>query len=164
MWWPGGPLESPGQGGRAFVTWLTGAGVGLGVGFGVGPAVDVGLGVGLAVGLAVVGVGRGTSVTGCGVGPWATVGGVGVAEATGSLEGAGTLGLDDGVALPSGGADAPPAEVDGAGELTGVTIGVGVCVARATSDEGPGATTPAVNATVARMRFKTPMATTSRAR
>ena len=168
LWWPGGPLVSPGHGGRAFVSWLTGAGVGFGVGLavgvGLGVGLDVGFGVGLAVGFAAVGVGRGSSVTGWGVGPSATVGADGVGDASGGVEGSGEPGVVDGVGLASGGVDAAPEDVEGVGDAAGVTIGAGVCVERATSDEGPGATAPAVSATVARMRFKSPMATTSRAR
>ena len=114
-------------------------------------------------------------MTGCGtgVGPPATIGpSVGVADVVGAADGS-----IDGVA--DGSTDGPvPGSVE-TGVASGVAVVTGAAVlgdavatapgeleARATSPPSGrlGATAPAVSATVARMRFNTPMATTRRAR
>jgi hypothetical protein len=128
------------------VSWTTGELVGATVGDVVGP-----------VGSVAAGVGVGTTAT---IGPLAA----GVAE--GSTDGATAEGSTDGWLDSDGGWLASPgvglaplgsglvaaAGIDGAGELTAIPR------------SGVGATTPAVSATVARMRFKSPIATTRRAR
>jgi hypothetical protein len=120
---------------------------------GVGVARGVGLGVGWDVGLD------------DGVGPTTT--GV-LAVGDGSID-AGVDGATTGLAEPAGvgvvataGDDGASAEVVGepGGGLEGDWLG-----AAATPRSGwLGATNPAVSATVARMRFRSPMATTRRAR
>jgi hypothetical protein len=114
---------------------------------------------------------------GSGVGPTAITGGS-LTGTDGAVDGA-TDGATDGEADSVGGVGAGvsaagvPAGVDvGAGSVTAgvawggvVTLAPGVRVERAISSSRPGGTTaPAVSATVARMRFNTPIATTSRAR
>lgn len=175
LWCPGGPLASPGHGGRGFTSWATGAGVGVGrgVGWGVavgrgvavgcGVAVEVGVAVGLAIG---VDVGFGVLPAGVGLGPSATVGGDGDAPGV-------SLGTGDGSEDGTSGGEAlgvsADGSLDGAGADEraddGAEVGTGDGEMRATSPGRVlGATAPAVSATVARMRFNTPMATTSRAR
>jgi hypothetical protein len=151
-------------------------GDGLGVGRGVGWAV------GLAVGWA---VGRGVETTGgrpafvepgVGVGATATIGSsVGAVEAGGSVDGAGEGSIEGSIEGPLDGAtdegegSVPPlpegvgsAGVDGVADAPDVP-GLAPMTAIPSSRCG-GATNPAVNATVARMRFRSPMATTRRAR
>ena len=151
-----------------------------------GDGLDVGRGVGRAVGL-VVGraVGRGVETTGgrppfvepgVGVGATATIGpSVGAVEAGGSLDGAGEGSI---VGSPDGPADGRTDEGDGpvpplpdavgpAGEdgVSAAPDGPGLAPMTAIpSSRCGGATKPVVNATVARMRFRSPMATTRRAR
>jgi hypothetical protein len=137
-------------------------GVGLGVGRGVAPGVGVG-GVTLAPGE------LGGRVAGAGVGPPATIGpSVDVADGSGATDA-----LEDslGDALEPGSVVGVAFDVAAGvpdGDPEGVTtgwLGAGVPEAWATPLGGlVGATTPAVSATVARMRFRTPMATTRRAR
>jgi hypothetical protein len=141
--------------------------VGCGVGCGVAVGgVGVGLGVGFVTG---GGVGFGRPVTGSGValGPRATVGEVG--DGVGSADGA----TDGSLAGVAAGVSAGGVAVDGSvladgsdGVLDpGVATATGGGDWRATpSTGGEGATAPAVSATVARMRLRTPMATTRRAR
>lgn len=106
--------------------------------------------------------------SGVGVGPCAIVGADGVGETIGSADGP-VEGSPDG-GLETDGCDEASVDALGAGfEGTGDAGGastVGLAEARAMSLGGVarGATAPAVSATVARMRFKTPMATTRRAR
>ena len=150
-----------------------GAGVGRGVGRTVGRT--VGRAVAMAVGDGVPrdgGVGVGTTAT------------IGPSDATGEVDGA-TDGAIDGCTEGStggcaegstdGSTEGPTGEVGtgvtvGAGDATGdgpTADGDGLAVpgTAATSDSGRlGPTKPAVSATVARMRFRSPMATTRRAR
>ena len=179
--WPGGPLDSPGHGGRGFVVWETGAAVGAEVGLGVGFAVGFGVGsrVGLGVAAGPAGIVEGVvmPVTGSGVGDGftATIGpslGVAVGSTEGSPDGS-TEGSSAGSEAPALGVPelalgvVPEVALGAGSEPTGdaVETGAEVWDARATSAGGrTGATAPAVSATVARMRFNTPMATTSRAR
>jgi len=159
-----------------------GLAVGFAVGFGVGAAVGfaVGFGVGAAVGSGVGrrtggcvgfgGVAVGPAGVGTGVGPAATIG-PSDGDADGSDEG-----TDEGTVDPAGSADEPPGSLDvgpvvGLGELVladpdGAIVGLALAAATPPGgDEGAdGATMPAVRATVARMRFKSPIATTRRAR
>jgi hypothetical protein len=178
--WPGGPPSLSGHGGaafRAFVT--TGAGVGGRV---VACAVGLGVGRGVAaicrVGAA-VGDGRGvvTGATTVGVGAVEAAGGLGVTGGSGSADGP-----DDGAsdAAGDGPPDGSPTVAVGTGSLgvgaagdgraegptaVWVELGAGVTVTPATPGDGwLGVTNPAVSATVARMRFRSPMATTRRAR
>jgi hypothetical protein len=160
---PGGPSACPGHGGRGLTIRPTA--VGAGVGRGVGRT--VGWGVAMAVGDGVpcdAGVGVETTAT------------IGPSDAAGELDGA-TDGAIDGSLDGSvdGSTEGPTGEVGsgvtvGAGETTGggptaIEDGLGVPGTFATSDGGRlGATNPAVSATVARMRFRSPMATTKRAR
>jgi hypothetical protein len=132
--------------------------VGRGVGRGVGPSGGV---VALGeLGGRVFGVAVGTTAT---IGPW-----VGAADGAGSTD---PLAEALGEALVPGSVVAVELDV-GAGDPDGASagdwagwVGAGVPDAWATPLGGrSGATTPAVNATVARMRFRTPMATTRRAR
>ena len=157
---------SVGQGGRAlWAAWWTGSGVGVGLAVGVGFAVGRGVGRGVGTSGGTVADGVETGVTGAAVGPPATIGpSVAGAEGCGSTDSLGA-------ALAGGSVVGDGLEValDGVAEgPLGAEVGWltdGVPEARATSAGGRvGATTPAVNATVARMRFRTPMATTSRAR
>jgi hypothetical protein len=144
---------------------LTGVGVGR-PGVGVGPDVGFVVGVGLGVEL---GVGVGPATVGVGVGPSATIGpSLGaLPEADGDADGSSALPVGDAVAvgatvgLAVGGAEA--LGFTGSGEA--VDDGAGVRGSPATPWSGcVGATTPAVSATVARMRLRTPKATTRRAR
>ena len=162
LWCPGGPLASPGQGGRGFgalpVTGSAAVGVGRGVGWAVGRAVET------------AGDGDGRVDPGVGVGMTATAGGsVGMtADAEGSADGA-TDGSTEGTTADGVGSGLAPVEPVGVGSLAGGDVGAcdgaGVPRLPAMSPFGrAGATRPAVNATVARMRFRSPMATTSRAR
>jgi hypothetical protein len=171
LWWPGGPLVPSGQGGRALWTLPT-TGLGVGVGRAVGRAVGwaggtaVGTAGGTAVGVGAVAVG--SPAVGRGVGSTAT---------TGPASG----GRVDGVVTADGSTGGVTADGAGSPLVAGVTLGVGVVADGAVSDApgatvGPGlpraipsagrggATNPAVSATVARMRLRSPMATTRRAR
>jgi hypothetical protein len=182
--WPGGPVPSPGQGGRGFFA-LPEIGAGVEVGRGVGFAVGfvVGFAVGWAVGLAVgLAVGRGVATTGgrpafvepgVGVGATATIGpSEGGVEAAGSVDGPGVGAIDGSTDGPTDGGDGsvpPPVEADGVGAAdedgtTAPTDGPGLPIAAIPSSRWVGPTSPAVSATVARIRFRSPMATTRRAR
>jgi len=148
-----------------------GAGVAVGRGVGFGLAVGFVVGVGLGVGVGPPPCARGgllAPVGGVGVGPSATMGPLGVALAEGSTDGEGADepgGVDSGGVEPVGPGVADAGAVDSVG-LDGTTFEApGVVVARATSGPvGLGVISPAVNATVARMRFRRPRATTRRAR
>jgi hypothetical protein len=124
----------------------------------------VGRGVGTTGGIVAPGE-LGGRVRGVGVGPPATIGpSLGVADDCGSADPVGEAlapgsVVGDELEPTLGGVEDGSAGIDAGGLADGVPD------ARATSVGGWfGATTPAVNATVARMRFRTPMATTSRAR
>ena len=152
---------------------VVGVAVGLAVGVAVGVETGVALGVALGVwvGLGVFrGVGSEAGVVagvpwGVGVGPCAISGGV--ADAAGLAVGE-ELGVASGVELDCGGVLTVVVGVGdcvSAGDAEGPTEIRGDAVAAATPDGGVvGATNPAVRATVARMRFSTPIATTRRAR
>jgi hypothetical protein len=152
---------------------LTGDGFEVGVGRGVGWA--VGWAVGCAVGRGVGPSGGGAVPVepGVGVGTTATIGAsVGAAELGGSADGS-TEGRTDGsVEGSTVEADGPaPADVplgDGSVDWDGVSgsdEGAGLPGITAIPPSGPvGVTKPAVSATVARIRFRSPMATTRRAR
>ena len=184
--WPGGSPPADGQGGRGFLTLpstgaVVGAGVGRAVGRGVGSGVgfggvavgwDVGRGVAVDPGVA-VGAGVLTTigdVVGVGVGPWATIGPLGVGFADGSTDGS----TEDGGLDDPGGADSDPTgavgeelagEVEGFEEAPGTSTLGAVDVPAAMPRFGcPDARSPAVNATVARTRLRSPIATTRRAR
>jgi hypothetical protein len=132
-------------------------------------------------------VGRGVATTGgrpsfvaagVGVGTTATIGpSVGSADAGGSVDGPddGTTdgATDDGTtdgATDDGVGPVPSPELEGVGSVDDdgaakFPEGAGLRPPAATSSRGRvGATTPVVSATVARMRFRSPMATTRRAR
>lgn len=120
--WPGGPLASPGQGGRGLTTLpVTGAGVAVGraVGWAVGGGVGwrVGRGVDTAAG------GLGFVVPGVGVGATATIGpSLGVADAAGSPDGAEEGAMDgsvDGATDDGGDPEPPPAPPAGVAEAPG---------------------------------------------
>ena len=98
---------------------------------------------------------------GVGVGPTATITGLADGDVL-----AGTNGTPDGPCDPTDGDCAAVAPGDSADPLAAGPIdGCGVALAAAMSRGGTfGATTPAVSATVARMRFRRPIATTRRAR
>lgn len=160
---PGGPSAWPGHGGRGLTTRPTcvGAGVGRGVGRIVGLAVAMAVGDGVPRD---AGVGVGTTAT---IGPSVVAG-----ELDGATDGAIEGGIEGSM---DGSTEGPTGEVGsgvmlGAGDATGDgptanRDGLGVPETAPTSDGGPlGATNPAVSATVARMRFRSPMATTRRAR
>ena len=148
-----------------------GAGVGATVGRGVGATVGRGVGwAGVGVGWAGVGVGATTGATvgsaGVGVGMTATIGPpVGIAvEADGSTDGS-----NDEPPVDDVGAALPPPEINGVGSVAGVAVtgadvGLGRPTTPATSPGRLGDRNPAVSATVARMRLRSPMATTNRAR
>jgi hypothetical protein len=158
---------------------------------GVGFLVGAGVGVGFRVGAGVVAgwVGRAVEIGG-GV---CTMSGLPFgpgAEADGSTDGSdegppeGSTdgppgGSDDGAIDDADGSELPPAPLVGCvvgpvdGPVFGSTeggtdanavVGPGRPLATAICPGRVGATTPAVSATVARMRFKSPMATTKRAR
>jgi hypothetical protein len=140
-----------------------GVAVGWGVAVGRGVAVEAGVEVGLAIG---VDVGLGVLPAGVGLGPSAIV--AGVDDALGA-----SVGTADGSEDGASGGDELGVPADGSLDGTGVgdpvdtgtAVETGVGETRATSPGRVlGATAPAVSATVARMRFNTPMATTSRAR
>ncbi len=146
------------------------AGVAVGVGAGVRAGVAVGLGVLDAAGAVAVGPGVGVAgVTpgdvdpGVGVGPPAVIGpSLGCVDPDGATEGSCEDPTDgEGPVLPPPGPDA-----SGTGDAACDGVGsAGLALARATPPSGPvGVTNPAVSATVARMRFRSPMATTRRAR
>jgi hypothetical protein len=163
--------------------WDTGAGVevgrgvGLALGFALGGA--VGFTVGFAVGFA---VGRGVATTGgrpafvepgVGVGATATIGpSEGAVEAAGSVDGPGVGAIEGSMDGPTDGGDGsvpPLAEADGAGstdgdDATAPEDGPGLPITAMPSSRWVGPTRPAVSATVARIRFRSPMATTRRAR
>ena len=136
----------------------------------------VGWAAGRAVGLGVDTTGGRPAFVepGVGVGTTATIGpSDGAVEADGSVDGAvdGAIeGSTDGPIDEADGSGPPPAMPDGVGlaDEDGVTVpddGPGLPTMTATpSSRRGGATIPAVNATVARMRFRSPMATTRRAR
>jgi len=169
-------LPSTGSVVGAGVGRAVGRGVGSGVGFGgvggVGVGWDVGRGVAVDRGVA-DGAGVLTTIgddAGVGVGPWATVGALGVGLADGSTDG-----WTDGDALgDTGGADSDPTGVVGealAGDAEGfeevpgaTTLGAGDAPAAMPRSGWLGAINPAVNATVARTRLRSPNATTRRAR
>lgn len=174
LWWPGGPLVPSGHGGRALWT-LPRTGSGVGCGFAVGRGVGrvVGRAVGCAVGRALGAAGLGAAVTvGVGVGITATTGPASGDPAGGARDGS----IDDSAVDPVGAGVASPDPVGP------VAVGLGVAAAglpvtgrdgaaeeaglpTATWPSGRlGATIPAVSATVARMRLRSPMATTRRAR
>ena len=128
----------------------------------MGRGVEVAVGRGVGVGWAGVGVGW----AGVGVGMTATIGPpVGIAvEADGSDDGSDDGPLVDGVGaalLPPGTAGVGPVAGEG---VTRPDVGLGLPTAPAISPGRVGAMNPAVSATVARMRLRSPMATTSRAR
>jgi hypothetical protein len=145
---------------------LPATGSGVGVGRGVGRAVGRGV---ETIGGCAVAVAPGVGLGSPAIGP-----SVGTDEAGGSADG-GTdgsrVGSVDGstvggdavgsIELPAD--DVGLGSVLGAG-LTGAVDGLGEAPVTAMSRSGDGATTPAVSATVARMRFRSPMATTRRAR
>jgi hypothetical protein len=178
-------LPLSGHGGAAFLT-LTATGLGVAVGRAVaggfavagGRAVAVAAGTGVVTGRTGAFVGATVAAgSGVGVGTTATIGGSEAtgagSEATGSEpRGAETVGATDGSreGVPGGSVGSGTVEVGdavaGFGSVVGLAVvAAGVADARATrSAGGVGATTPAVSATVARMRLRTPMATTRRAR
>ena len=184
--WPGGSPSLSGQGGSGLRTLAVtgcggsvGRGVGLTVGFEVGSGVALGVPVGVAVGTAVAaGVGSGVGGAGAtvGLGRFATTGlTLGMSDGSGSADGP-TDGSSDGATDGGTGGSTIVAVGVGMGspsvgvacaELAEGAIGslVGVAPAPATSaGVRLGPTNPAVSATVARTRLRTPMATTSRAR
>jgi hypothetical protein len=138
-----------------------GAGVGCGVGRTVGRAVAMAVGAGVPC---TAGVGVGTTAT------------IGPSDATGEVDGAtdgvveGSMdgGVDGSTEGPTGddGRGVTLGTGDSAGDgPTAIEDGLGVAVTAATSFGGRlGEKNPAVSATVARMRFRSPMATTKRAR
>jgi hypothetical protein len=170
------------------VGFAVGAGVGFAVGSGVtGVAVGLAVGRGVAVGLGAT-VGEGVCVTtggavGVGVGPPATIGPLG-GGATGCVDGdalaAGKGSVDGGGLCDSGAADSEAPGVVGDWPAVDVEDGLDVAapddalgaialgsgeLPRATPRSGcAGVIRPAVSATVARMRFRSPIATTRRAR
>ena len=185
--WPGGPPPAVGHGGIGFLA-LTPIGVAVGTGVGRAVGFAVGFGVGGVGGVAVGReVGRGVGVecgvvdgagvlttAGVGVGPWATVGALSVGLADGSPDG---TGLAD-----AGGVDS---EAPGVGDALAPDVaGLADGLAPAGSEELPGAPAlgcedgptaippfgwagairPAVSATVARIKLRSPIATTRRAR
>jgi hypothetical protein len=137
--------------------------VAFGVGSGVGRAVAIETG-GVAVGCV-------TAPPGVGVGASATIGpsvgdGDGDGSTDGPTDGTGSDGLaSDGIGEGAG-VFVGSLVADGPGVPVGVPgDGAGVAGTPATCEAGGvGATNPAVSATVARMRFRRPMATTRRAR
>jgi hypothetical protein len=153
---------------------LPATGSGLGVGVGVGGAVGrtVGRGVDTSGGcdgpvVPAVGVGI-TATTGGSVAiavdaegwPDGTTDGSSGGTTDGSTDGSTPDGVDSGLAPVELVAVGSPADADATGR-----DGPGVPRLPAMSPLGrAGATRPAVNATVARMRFRSPMATTRRAR
>jgi hypothetical protein len=174
LWWPGGPETSPGHGVRApFGLPTPGAGVGAGVGRGVGRGVACGgVGCGVAAGVgagvwrtgATVGVGA-VATGGVGVGPSATIGPLGVDDGGGADGGADGTGVVSGPLGPDGVALGAGWVLDVGVDAGGVDGDPGVLLATATPPSGAvGMTAPAVRATVARMRFSSPIATTRRAR
>ncbi len=182
---PGGPDTAPGHGGRSpFALPSTGPGVGVACGVGRGVGFDVGATVGLGVGRRIGGCVRfggvavGPAGVGTGVGPPATIG-PSDGDADGSDDGSADGSVDgsvDGTLEPAGSDDEPAGSLDvgpGAelGEIEPPDVDgamAGLALAAATPPGGvegaDGATMPAVRATVARMRFKSPIATTRRAR
>jgi hypothetical protein len=182
--WPGGPPSTDGHGGLGFLGFPT-AGVGVGVGRAVGRAVGVGVPVGLVVGAGVAD-GRGVGPppwpriggvaagpAGVGVGPSATIGPLAFGLTDGSIDGvtAGEPTGDDPVAPvdcvgPGSVVAVDPDELGAVGSIEADEIapdGVGLPPATSGLRWG-GARTPAVSATVARMRLRRPIATTRRAR
>jgi len=150
-----------------------GGGVDTGVGCGVGTGVDAGVcvGAGVEVGRAVFvapGVGVTAAWVGLGVGPTATTTGLAEALALGSIDPVADGSLEAGPVGAEGTLAEPPEPGDSEtlwGAEPDAPAADGEALAAATPPgPGLGTTTPAVNATVARMRFRSPMATTSRAR
>jgi hypothetical protein len=188
--WPGGPPSAVGHGGIGFLTLsMIGVGVGAGVGRAVGFAVGSGVGVGGVGGVAVgrevgrgvwvecgVGVGLGVLTTtgvvaGVGVGPWATVGALSVGLADGSPDGSGLAdagGVDSeapGVEGDALGPDVDGLAPPGSEELPGATaLGCEDAPTAIPPFGWAGAIRPAVSATVARTKLRSPIATTRRAR
>jgi hypothetical protein len=124
--WPGGPLASPGHGGRGLATLpVTGAGVAVGcaVGCAVGWAVGRGVGWWGGRGVGTAGDGLGFVEPGVGVGATATIGPpVGAADVAGSPDGAGEGAMDgsvDGATDDGGGSEALPVLPAGVGEAAG---------------------------------------------
>jgi hypothetical protein len=108
---------------------------------------------------------------GVGVGPWATVGALCVGLADGSTDGVGfedAGGADSDAPGPEGGSlavDVDGLALAGSAELPGTTTLGDGDDPRATPRSGcAGAIRPAVSATVARTRLRSPIATTRRAR
>jgi hypothetical protein len=87
------------------------------------------------------------------------VDGVGSVDDVGSLDCAGSDGTLDGELDPGDTDGVDPDPSGGSIDRPGVPLAAAICV-----DGVDGATTPAVNATAARMRFRTPNETTRRAR
>jgi hypothetical protein len=114
---------------------------------------------------AVVGMATGRSDAGGLDGRSATTTPVGVGDGPGSLDGdtgdEEAEGPSDGPGLP--GLPGPPGEAPGARE-PGATMGVGLIAAMIPPFGCRGEPNPTARANVARTRFKTPRATTSRAR
>lgn len=159
----------------AGVGWGVGRGVGWAVGRAVGAGVNrgVGAGVGCTIGGGVEPPGRtgGLDATegGVGVGPWATSGPLAVGLAEGSIDADGSGDTMASEADEPGVSDvpAPGEEGDvavGCVELPDGAVGGATLGLTATSGGPGGVNRPAASATVARIRFKSPKATTSRAR
>jgi hypothetical protein len=184
-------VVAPGQGGRAVCDLpVTGAGVGVGrgvgrtVGRGVGWAVGLGVawavgwGVGATgVGVETRGVGVAVGTPGVGVGITATIGPpLGEIDAVGKADGTTADGSTDGTTPEELGSGVAPLGVGVAAEVAlgaalaptavapGREDGAWLPAAAIPLGGGVGATKPAVSATVARMRLRSPMATTKRAR
>jgi hypothetical protein len=163
-------------------------GVGLGGGVGVGARVGVGLGVGARVGVAVgravgfdvgfdvgaglgerVGVGAlvgdveavgmGSPPLAPGVGPWA----IWSDEAGDALDDGGIT-APDGSTEPDGLPDGVAEPLAPGSDAVAVGLAAGAAEPAAMPSFGRGAKIPAVSATLARTRFRTPIATTRRAR
>jgi hypothetical protein len=140
---------------------LVGVVVGRAVGFDVGVGPGAPLGPGAPVGDVEV-VGVGWAPVALGVGPcaiWSVDAGEGLDDGA-PLGDIGPDGSSEPEAPPEGAAEPlDPGSDDGAGTLAG-----GAPEATAMPSFGPGAKIPAVSATLARTRFRTPIATTRRAR
>jgi hypothetical protein len=182
--WPGGPPSAVGHGGRGFCTFPS-AGVGVGVGRVVGRAICAGVAVGRGVGAGeavgrgvgppawprVGGVAIGTIGAGVGVGPSATIGPLGVvlpdgsADAVSGGDSPGWDGVDPGDSVAPPGVDGLDRGGWAVSAEPGSTLADGVALPPAISRfDGVCATSPAVSATVARTRLRSPIATTRRAR
>jgi hypothetical protein len=167
--------------GRA-VGWTVGGAVACGVGWAVGCAVGRGVGAGVAVGAGVgpppgPSIGGTDAAAGVGVGPTATSGLLGTGVADGTTDGVASsdpLGSGDTAACdPDGPVGWGAPDSDDPGVVAFVADGLAEPVLAGAADGFPpaipvpgwaGATKPAVSATVARTRFRRPMATTRRAR